>query len=338
MRLLSKLGGLLLATGVFSSASFAADQKDSLLLTGVVSSAKSQIVTAPRTDRWQVQIQWLAEEGKVVQKGDLITVFDGGGIQSQLEQNEESLETQKLQLVKTEMDLNQSVVEAEGKLKLAVITVKKTRIEANIPDGEVSNYEKGKYQIAYERALMEKIKAEEELKLAQAARDVGIQKQKIEIIKLQENIDYQRSQLDKLSVVAEVSGPVTHMMHPWNSQKIAAGTNVEASWKVLAVQAQSSYQVSTWVHEIDAVKLVPDDVSLTLTLDAYPDEHYPGHIINMSSQAEQKQQWSDSAYYHLEIGFDAKLKHPIFPGMSVRVHVDPQGSQTAINKTVQEGN
>ncbi|WP_438864343.1 HlyD family secretion protein [Neptunicella sp.] len=320
MQLISKFS-LLGAWLVLNATQVVASEQDVLLLTGVVSSAKSQVVTAPRTDRWQVQIQWLAEEGKVVDVGDLITVFDGGGIQSQLEQNEENLQTQQLQLVKTSMDLNQAVVEAEGKLKLADITVKKTRIEANIPDGEVSKYEKGKYQIAYERALMEKIKAEEELKLKRSERDVGIQKQKIEIIQLQENIDYQRSQLGKLSVTAEVSGPVTYMLHPWNSEKISAGTNVEASWKVLSVQAQSAYQVSTWVHEIDAVKLDPHNSSLALTLDAYPDETYRGHIIKMSSQAEQKPQWSDSAYYHLDIAFDDELKHPIFPGMSVRVEV-----------------
>ncbi|MBC3767374.1 HlyD family secretion protein [Neptunicella marina] len=300
---------------------------ESLLLTGVVSSSNSQVVTAPRTDRWQVQIQWLADEGKIVNVGDLVAVFDGGGIQSQLEQNEENLNTQKLQLIKTEMDLNQAVVEAEGALKLATIMVEKTRIEASIPDGEVSDYEKGKYRIAYERAIADKVKAEEKVKLKRAERDIGINKQQLELIKLQESIDYQKSQLGKLSVEAQVRGPVTHMLHPWNGEKIAAGTNVQASWNIVSVQAEQGYQVTAWIHEIDAVKLNAKNSQIILSLDAYPNETYQGHIVSQSRQAEQKPQWSDSAYYQLDIAFDQLPKHDIFPGMSVRVQIQQNGGQ-----------
>ncbi|MDN4501672.1 HlyD family efflux transporter periplasmic adaptor subunit [Alteromonadaceae bacterium BrNp21-10] len=313
------MGQLLLILAVlFSSVSFADEVP--LLLTGQVASAKSQTVTAPKSTGWQIQIQWLEEEGAIVKEGDLIAVFDSGGIQTQLEQNQENLETQELQLIKTEMDLNQAVVEAEGRLKLAGIQVKKTRIEASIPDGEISNYEKGKYVIAYEKALMEKLKAEENLKLQLAERDVGIQKQKIEIVKSQEKIAYQKGQIEKLSVRAQVSGPVSHVMHPYMQQKIASGTNVEPAWEVITVQAQSSYQVTSWVHEIDAAKFNLDDQqALKLTLDAYPNKTYNGKIISITSQAEQRSQWSDSAYYRLEIAFAEPVQQDIFPGMSVRI-------------------
>jgi multidrug efflux pump subunit AcrA (membrane-fusion protein) len=309
---------LVLASAALSCFNSGADNVP-LLLTGEVASAQSQTVTAPKSTGWQIQIQWLAEEGTIVKEGDLIAVFDSGGIQTQLEENQENLQTQKLQLIKTDMDLNQAVVEAEGRVKLAAISVKKTRIEANIPDGEVSDYEKGKYVIAYEKALMEQIKADENLKLKLAERDVGIQKQKIEITKLEEKIAYQQGQIEKLSVRAKVSGPVSLVMHPWMQQKIVAGTNVEPAWEVLRVQAQSSYQVTSWVHEIDAAKLNLENGTLNLTLDAYPNSTYRGKILNMSSQAEQRNQWSDSAYYRLDIGFDETLKNQIFPGMSVRI-------------------
>lgn len=294
-------------------------KQTTILLTGEVASAQSQTVTAPKSTGWQIQIQWLEEEGTIVKQGDLVAVFDSGGIQTQLEENQENLQTQKLQLLKTEMDLNQAVVEAEGRVKLAEISVKKDRIEANIPDGEISDYEKGKFIIAFEKALLEQIKAKEELKLKLAERDVGIQKQKIEITKLEEKITYQQSQIEKLSVRAQVNGPVSHLMHPWMPQKIAAGMNVQPAWEVVRVQAQSSYQVTTWVHEIDVAKLDLSSNSLTLTLDAYPDTNYKGKILGMSSQAEQRNQWSNSAYYRLDIAFDEALQNSIFPGMSVRI-------------------
>ncbi|KXI28433.1 HlyD family efflux transporter periplasmic adaptor subunit [Paraglaciecola hydrolytica] len=317
-RLFSKLI-ILAALGSVTTWANEGVNKAPLLLTGEVSSVQSQTVTAPKSEGWQIQIQWLAEEGAIVQEGDLIAVFDSGGIQSQLEENEENLQTQQLELIKAEMDLNQAVTEAEGRLKLAVISVNKARIEANIPDGEISHYEKGKFVIAFEKALLEKVKSEENLKLKEAERDVGIQKQQIEIIKLEEKIAYQKGQIEKLSVKALVSGPVSHVMHPYMQQKIAAGTNVEPAWEVVRVQAQSSYQVTSWVHEIDAAKLDIQHSSLDLILDAYPNQTYKGRILSMTSQAEQRNQWSDSAYYRLEIAFDEAVQQKIFPGMSVRI-------------------
>jgi hypothetical protein len=67
------------------------------------------------------------------------------------------------------------------------------------------------------------------------------------------------------------------------------------------------------------MKLNINDGVLKLTLDAYPQHSYKGKILSMSSQAEQRNQWSDSAYYRLDIAFDEAVKDDIFPGMSVRI-------------------
>lgn len=309
-------------TLLLSHAASANDQVT--LLTGIISSSEYHLVTAPKTDRWQVQIQWMADEGSIVNEGDLVAVFDSGGIESQLEMNEERRETNSLELLKLEMDKGQAVLEAEGALKLADILVEKSRIEASVPDGEISAYEKGKSVIAYEKALTAKIKAEENYKLKLEEQQVEINKKNIEILKLEEQISYQRSQLEKLSVKAKVTGPVTHAMHQWMPQKVAIGMNIQASWDVLTVQAASTYQVSAWLHEIDAARIDLAKSEFILTLDAYPSQSYAGKVLSVSSQAEQRNQWSDSAYYRIELGFVEALQQSVFPGMSVRVQLAPQ--------------
>lgn len=291
------------------------------LLTGIISSSEYQLVTAPKTNRWQVQIQWMADEGSIVEKGDLVVVFDSGGIESQLEVNAEKLETDALELLKLEMDKGQAVLEADGALKLANIMVEKTRIEASVSSGEISAYEKGKSVIEYEKALTAKIKAEENYKLKLEEQQVELNKKKIQILKLEEQIAYQRSQLEKLSVKAKVTGPVTHAMHPWMAQKVATGMNIQSSWEVLTVQATSTYQVTAWLHEIDAARIDLQKSSFDLTLDAYPNQSYLGKVLKVSSQAEQKSQWSESAYYRVELGFVEPPKQAIYPGMSVRVQL-----------------
>lgn len=325
---------LIAASFVLVSSAWANEQVT--LLTGIITSSEYHLVTAPKSDRWQVQIQWMADEGSIVNKGDLVVVFDSGGIESQLELNEEKRETDSLELLKLEMDKGQAALEAAGALKLATIMVEKTRIEASVPDGEISAYEKGKSVIAYEKALTAKIKAEENHKLKLEEQQVELNKKNIQILKLEELITYQRSQLEKLSVKANVSGPVTHAMHPWMGQKVAIGMNIRASWDVLTVQAASTYQVTAWLHEIDAARIDLEKSLFNLTLDAYPNQSYTGKVLAVSSQAEQRSQWSDSAYYRLEIGFVEPLKQAIFPGMSVRVQLTPENVARHTHSNVQE--
>lgn len=312
---------LLILIAILVSSHGKADDKVTLL-TGIITSAEYHLVTAPKTRNWQVQIQWMADEGSIVKEGDLVVVFDSGGIESQLEVDEERFETDTLELLKLEMDKGQAVLEADGALKLANIMLEKTRIEASVPDGEISAYEKGKSVIEYEKAITAKIKAEENYKLKVEEQQVELSKKKIEILKLEEQIAYQRSQLEKFSVKAKVTGPVTHAMHPHMAQKVAIGMNIRASWNVLTVQAASTYQVSAWLHEIDAARIDLQQSSFVLTLDAYPKQSYSGKILTVSSQAERKSQWSDSAYYRVEIEFSEPLKQAVFPGMSVRVQVN----------------
>jgi hypothetical protein len=118
---------------VFLVSSCAQANDQITLLTGIIASSEYHLVTAPKTNRWQVQIQWMADEGSIVKEGDLVVVFDSGGIESQLEVNEEKLETDALELLKLKMDKGQAVLEADGALKLTNIMVEKTRIEASVP-------------------------------------------------------------------------------------------------------------------------------------------------------------------------------------------------------------
>jgi multidrug resistance efflux pump len=289
-----------------------------LVLTGKISSAQKQTVTAPRTDNWQIQVQWMEDEGKIVEVGDTITVFDGASVQSLLEQNKDRLEDEKQKYAQKKLDLTLTLEADRNALVVAELEVKKAAVEASIPADKISEYDKGQYQLELERALLEKIKAEQKYLLIQRENKAELEKQEIQILKIEEEIKYQQEQLSRLNVVATVKGPVTHAMHPWNGKKVSTGTNVQVSWKVLEIQAISDFQVESWVHEIDIDEL-SEKQSVTLSLDAYPHKKYTGYIENLSKQTELNNQWSNSAYYPVKIKFHQLPDEPLLPGMSVRI-------------------
>jgi multidrug resistance efflux pump len=302
-------------------------QAEELLLTGQVSSSARQVINAPQSSRWQIQIQWMEEEGTIVEVGDTVAVFDGSNEQSRLDQNQESLERQVLELEQLKMEQDRRVSEAEGRVKLALMQVNKAQIEASVPATEVSRYDKGQYDLALQRALLEQVKAEEALVRAEKERSTELQKKTIDLQKVEEEIAYLNGLLNRMNVTATLSGPVTYGIHPWTQKKIAAGTNLQPSWKVMDVQASSDFQIETWVHEIDAVELQTKQ-SVKLVVDAFPNKSFEGYIDTISSQSERRNQWSDSAYFPTVVKFKSQPDINLLPGMSVRIHVPKDGSNS----------
>ena len=325
---LNKTFGVITVTLTFLMSQANTVNSSELLLTGKVSSSAKQVVNAPQSSRWQIQIQWMEEEGEIVNEGDVIAVFDGSNEQSRLDQNIESLERQVLELEQLKMEQERKVSEAQGSLKLAIMRVDRARIEASVPASDVSRYDKGQYDLALQRALLEQVKAEEALQRALKERSTELQKKNIDNQKVEEEIAYLEGLLEKMNVKATLSGPVSYAMHPWTQQKIAAGNNLQPSWKVMDVQASSDFQIETWIHEIDAVGL-QENTQVNLVIDAYPNQNFTGKIESISSQSEKKSQWSKSAYFPAIIRFVDEPDLKLLPGMSVRIHVNSEESNDA---------
>lgn len=318
-RLYKLCNSLLLVVSFFIALSSLVNSKE-LVLTGQISSSAKHIVNAPQASNWQVQIQWMEDEGKIVEKGKPVVVFDGANEQSQLTLNQENLERYELELQQMIIEQSQKVVDAEGALKVAIMQVEKAHIEASVPSSQVSSFDKGQYELNLQRAILEQVKAEEALISAQQEQQSEVTKKQVDILKSKEEISYLEDILSKLNVMAKVTGPVTYAIHPWFDSKVSAGMNVRPSWKVLDVQSTSNFQIETWIHEIDAVDLHGGEKVLII-LDAYPNKRFKGTIVNFSKQSEKKTQWSKSAYYPAVITFDKPPNVGLLPGMSVRLHL-----------------
>lgn len=303
-------------------------QAETLLLTGEIQAAKQQVVAAPRTANWRIQIQWMAPEGKIVNQGDLIAVFDGSGTQNQIEQDKEQLSGLLLEKQQLTVTKQQEVDEAMGALKVANLEVEKASYEARVTTDDVSKYDRGLYQITLERAIFEQLKAQQTLTLKQQEKASQIEQKELEIQRLQRRLEYFGGMLDKLSVKAEFSGPVTHYSHPWTRDKVTPGATLEPSMRVLNVQALSQYQVEAWVHEMDLAKLNRIK-SVEMTFDAFPTDVFSGEIITISSQGEERNRWGDGLYHRVHVGFQRQPSLALKPGMSLRLEIGLQEPQMA---------
>jgi hypothetical protein len=292
---------------------------EKLLLTGQIGSSSKQVVNAP-TGSQQFQIQWMEEEGKIVEQGETVVLFDGAASQAQLIANEENLDRLLLEFEELKVQQEQNVIDASGRLKVAKMRVKKATIEASVPSSQVAAFEKGQFELALQRIIVEQVKAEEALQLSLQEQRAELTKKEVNILKVKEELVYLTGILANLNVIAQVTGPVTYATHPWFGTKLSAGMNVRPSWKVLDVQSTSNFQIETWIHEIDAVEL-DENLEVEIVLDAYPNKKYRGVISSLSKQSERKALWSKSAYFPAIVTFDTDPEVNLLPGMSVRLLV-----------------
>jgi multidrug resistance efflux pump len=313
--------GMIIASALISTHAYA----EKLLLTGQIGSSAKQIVNAPTGSR-QLQIQWMEEEGKIVEQGETVVLFDGASPQAQLIANEENLGRLLLEFEELKVKQEQNVIDARGRLKVAKMRVEKANIEALVPSSQVAAFEKGQFELSLQRTMVEEIKAQEVLQLSLQERRAELTKKEVNILRVKEELLYLTDILAKLNVIAQVTGPVTYATHPWFGTKLSAGMNVRASWKVLDVQSTSNFQIETWVHEIDAVGL-NENVEVEIVLDAYPNKKYRGLISSLSKQSERKALWGKSAYFPAIVTFETPPEVNLLPGMSVRISVTKENAE-----------
>jgi len=74
----------ILLIAILSLSSHAAAKE--LLLTGKIKAGEVQNFTVPWSQNWRQQIKWLKPEGEIVERGDLVVLFDTANLDSQIEQ------------------------------------------------------------------------------------------------------------------------------------------------------------------------------------------------------------------------------------------------------------
>lgn len=306
---------LVLSLCVGSYASFA----QNLLLSGELKASEQQLFYAPKSDNWRVQVQWMKEEGEIAQQGDVVVVFDSGSIASEIEQDEVSLEAAKEELVRVTTSNEEKQIEAEFNFKRTELLLQRARIDAAIPQANLSTYDYQKNQLELEKALINRQKSSEELLQVKTENKVAHSKQLLTIEQLETNLKYNKTQLASMSIQAQRTGPVLYANHPWNGEKAFVGMTAQPGWKIAEIPAMSELYIEAWVHEIDYQKLKLDQPA-QLLFDAYLQQPLQAKLTEISTQPEERLQWGKDAYFRARFNFSASgLK--LLPGMSAKLTI-----------------
>jgi multidrug efflux pump subunit AcrA (membrane-fusion protein) len=289
-----------------------------LILSGQIKASDNQTFYSPKTDTWNVQVQWLLPEGDIAKEGDLVVVFDSGSIQSQIEQEKVSLIAANEELFRITSRAEQSFLEATYGQKRTALLLDKARIDASISVDHLSKYDYQKNQLELEKAVVANAKSLENLKQVKVANTVSMTKQKITIVKHQDKLKYNEYKLKQMSGYAERTGPVLYGTHPWNGEKVFVGMTAQPSWEIAKIPSVNGLYIESWVHEVD-FKNMRLNTSVDFKLDAFPQFDFIAKLTEMSSQPEERKEWGGGVYYRAVFSFVVDEELTLLPGMSAQL-------------------
>ncbi len=304
-----------------------------LLLSGQVEDGRAQRVLAPRTDAWQIQVQWMAEEGSQVDTGDVLVRFDPASIETRIEENDASQREVGQRHAKAIDDIHLRILETEINLARAENRVQIARLDAAIPADFLPAINHDRNQLELEKALAALEAVREQLAADKLALDMARAEAELDERRLASEREFLERTLSGLIAHAERPGYVIYGANRMRrgggaTDRVYPGDTVQAGDNVIEVSGRDALQVRVWIHEVDLLDLAVGQTA-QIVFDARPQQTYRGHIEWMASQASARPLWGNANWFEAVVAFDEAPEHAS-PGMTVRVEPEPMSADLRV--------
>lgn len=287
------------------------------LMTGEIEDGDAQRVEMPRLPgSFHRAIEWMAPEGTEVKPGDLVLKLDPGDLETQQETAEIRIDEEQTSIDSQLASHELSIFDAETNLYRLESTLTIAELNAMVPKETIP-------ALTYERNRLALLNATNALKRGISQLENAIFARDEYIPLAESKMDRTRGELDRLSdaiekteVFAEQPGLIIYAEHPYTGLKIFPGESYSAGTLLLIVASRDVLQFRFWVHESDVRKLELGDAVL-VTPDAVGSTAIGTSITWISSQASEREDWSNSGYFEVVTRPSEIIPGSFIPGMSV---------------------
>jgi HlyD family secretion protein len=293
--------------------------EDVFLLTGDMRAVRSHPLGTPRSDAWQVQIKWLAEDGSLVHAAEKVIEFDNTSIT-------QGIEEKRLRLIQSEIDITsrKAALEAEGEEKRygydsAKAAVEKARIEAEVPPSLRELRDWQEKQADLKRAEAAEQKARMEVQAFEVASRSDLAVLEIARDKASRELEAAERDLEAMTIAAPRDG-IFVVGDNWREERqFQIGDTSWPGLTVATIPDLTEMEVLAYLPEVDEGRIAPG-MTARCTLDTYPDTVFSGKIAEVAAVA-------DEAGFRTKGGFRVRItlekSDPdlMRPGMSVRAEI-----------------
>jgi len=294
---------------------------------GTLKAVKATPVGAPHNATAPLKVGWIADDGTLLRKGDVIVRFDATDFENLLLTGREDRTTANNKLTKadaeaksTRTNLRRDARQAQSELEAA----KRFKFD----DAEVfSRYARIEAEVDQDLAANRKLHAEEVLEvrnnLAGVERDLLAIEDRKAGLKIKEAEDG----LQALQVVAPHDG-ILVLQRNWRGDMVRVGDTMWRGQPIGEIPELQSMKAEVFVLEADAAGLAPGEKA-TVTLESHPGATFAGKVKTVDKVARPRIPRQPVQYFGVTVDLDRSEPKLMKPGTRVRAVLEVESQMNA---------
>ncbi len=290
-------------------------------MTGKLVAEEAVEFSAPNVGVFPLQIGWLASEGSQVEPGDTVVEFDNSSLASNLEQLETQIEQAETSLETALSTAATDLAQAAFELEQAQSTLRRARIEADIPEGLKSEVEMARLRLELEKAELEETQAVRNLASSEEAAKSDVAVAEVELEKALRAAANAEAKIDRLALRAPRQGIVVVQENYVDDRPFQIGDNVQPGMRVVRLPDLDTMVVRADLFDVDD-GAIETGLDAEIELDAFPGEVLRGRVRLIDRVAQQPSRRSSRRVFSVVIDVPELDRERVRPGMSVRVSVE----------------
>ena len=268
-----------------------------------------------------LKISGIVDDGKQVQKGDTLIVFDPSEVRKAILDYEDRLIVSKAELEKmhAQHELDMESLNADYEVTRISHEITRIQLEAASHESEIKRRE---IQLNLDKADISLNRAKEQIENRRKIQAEEMKQKHLSIRQDEERLDEAHRTLDKLLVLAPAPG-IAIISRNWSTNnKFQMGDQCWSSQQIIQLPDLSKLKAKVNINEIDIAK-VRRGLKVQVRPDAFSDSIFTGYVANVANLAQNKDNKSSIKVFPIEIVINEYNKN-LLPGLTVscRIIVD----------------
>ena len=261
-----------------------------------------------------LKITKIATDGKEVEKGDTVMIFDPSEIKKAIINAQQQLEIANAEFEKLKATQQSEIEDLESDLEISRISqeISKINLEQAVYDSEVAKKE---INLKLETANIALARAKEQIENKKKIQQEEIYQKTLNIKQLTATLDDATRSVNSLFVISPNSG-IAILKDNWmTNQKWQAGDQPYSGTSLIELPDMDAMMAEVKINEVDIAKVSPG-LKVEIKPDAFSDSTFRGKVTSVANLAQNKDSKSKIKIFPVQIVIDGKSKS-LLPGLTV---------------------
>jgi HlyD family secretion protein len=294
---------------------------------GTLKAVKATPVTTPLNAELPLKVSWIATDGTLLRKGEVIAKFDATDFENLLLTGREDRTTAQNKLSKTNADSGATRTNLRRDARLAQSELEAAK-RFKFDDAEIfSRYARIEAEVDTDLASNRKIHAEEVLGIRE--RLAGVERDLISIEDRKAGMKIKQAEdgLQALQVVAPHDG-ILVLQRNWRGDMPRVGDTMWRGQPIGEIPELQSMKAEVFVLEADAAGLAVGQKA-TVTLESNAGAQFTGKILSVDKMARPRIPRQPVQYFGVTVELDKSDPRLMKPGTRVRALLEVENQQNA---------